>query len=385
MSEQRFATRAIAGPPVDGPGQRPVALPIAQTANFHIDAALNEALDAGDYRTQYLYTRHSNPTVGALQRRLAELHGADDAVCLSSGMAAISATFIALTGPGDGVLADTFLYGATTTFLSEYLARMGRQVVFADYRDADAVWAALESLDRPRVVHGETFANPLLQALDLPRLADQAHGAGAVLMVDNTFANPTVCRPLEHGADVVISSLSKSISGHSDVHGGLVCGRGELVEPVWRAMIHLGSCLDPHAAYLIWRGLKTVAMRTETAARNTSVVADALRAADGVTRIYEADWRGRPWLDGPCNLVAFVVEGGNERAKALLDSLSVIVPATSLGGVESLVSLPYNSSHRTKEAQERIGLLPGTIRLSIGCEDPDDLVRDLLTALRASS
>ena len=384
MSDDKVATRAIAGAHGDFPSQRPVALPIVQSANFLIDDALNEALDEGDYRTQYLYTRHSNPTVDALQRRLGELHSAEDAVCLASGMAAISAMFIGLTEPGDGVVADTVLYGATTTFLSTFLARMGREVVFADFADPAAIDAAIGSLARPRIVHGETFSNPLVRTLDLPRVVAQAHTAGALMTVDNTFANPAVCRPLEHGADVVLSSLSKSVSGHSDVHGGLVCGAHALIQPVWHAMIHLGSCLDPHAAYLIWRGLKTIAMRTEAAAANTGVVAAALGQNPHVQRVYRADVADRAWLCGGCNVLAFVIGGGNERARALMSALRVVVPATSLGGVESLVSLPYNTSHRTAEAQRQIGLLPGTVRLSVGCEDAGDLVADLNQAIEAS-
>jgi methionine-gamma-lyase len=303
---------------------------------------------------------------------------------MASGMAAISAMFIGLTEPGDGVVADTVLYGATTTFLSAYLRGMGREIAFADYRDPASLDAALASLSRPRLVHGETFSNPLVHTLDLPRVAAQAHAAGALLTVDNTFANPVVCRPLENGADVVLASLSKSLSGHSDVHGGLVCGAHTLVQPVWHAMIHLGSCLDPHAAYLIWRGLKTITMRTAVAASNTQVVAEALSKHPQVKRVYRADVDGKRWIHGQCSIVAFVIDGGNERAKALMSALRIIVPATSLGGVESLVSLPYNTSHRTREAQEQIGLLPGTLRFSVGCEDAEDLVEDLMQAIAAS-
>ncbi|MFT6396474.1 MAG: cystathionine beta-lyase/cystathionine gamma-synthase [Bradymonadia bacterium] len=384
MSDEKIQTRAIAGAGNDFPKQRPVALPIVQTTNFLIDDELNAAFDRGDYRTQYLYTRHSNPTVDALQRRLAELHTAEDSVCMASGMAAISAAFVGLTEPGDGVLADTVLYGATTTFLSKYLAAMGREVVFADFSDVDAVDSALARLARPRLVYGETFSNPLLRVLDLPRIAAQAHAVGALLAVDNTFANPTVCRPLEHSADIVISSLSKSVSGHSDVHGGLVCGKHEHVQQVWHAMIHLGSCLDPHAAYLIWRGLKTISMRTDTAAENALLICDALASHRGVERVYQPPVQDCPWLRHRGSMLAFVVQGGNKRAKALMNALRVMVPATSLGGVETLVSLPYNTSHRTRDAQEKVGLLPGTVRLSVGCEHPDDLIADLQQAMAAT-
>lgn len=365
------------------PGQQPVTLPIVQTTTFVMDAALNAAFERGDYRSEYLYTRHANPTIDVLQRRLAELHSAEDAVCFASGMAAVSTALIALTAPGDGVLADTLLYGATNTFLGEYLTAMGRQVAFAPLADADAARAALDSLERPRLVYGETLANPLVQALDLPAAAALADRAGALLLVDNTFAGPMLCRPLEHGADVVIESLSKSIAGHSDVHGGLVCGSAELVAPVWRGMVHLGGCLDPHAAWMIWRGAKTLAMRTSAAQDNARLVAAALRAEPRVERVYFADEDAGAahWLDGPGAMLSFVVRGGDAAAQRFMDALQFITPATSLGGVESLVSLPYNTSHRTKLSQERIGLLPGTVRLSVGCETAVDLVEDVRRAL----
>jgi cystathionine beta-lyase/cystathionine gamma-synthase len=383
MTSHDFRTRAIAGPEVDGAAQRPVGLPICQTTTFVMDDALESAMAGGDYRSQYMYTRHANPTVDALQKQLADLHGAPDAVCFASGMAAISSAFVALVPPGGGVVADTRLYGATTTYLSRYLAEMGRQIRFAPLDDDDALVRALDSLDDPRVVYGETLANPLVQVLPLPRVAERAHARGALLAVDNTFASPFLSRPLAHGADVVIESLSKSIAGHSDVHGGLVAGASELVEPVWHAMVHLGGCIDPHAAWLVWRGLKTLPVRIEAAQRNAVAIARSLRELPGVERVYFPDREAldAPWLDGPGAMLSFVVPGGDEAAHRVMHALSVVTAATSLGGVESLVSLPYNTSHRTEEARRNVGLLPGTIRLSVGCESVDDLIADLHRAI----
>lgn len=379
------ATQLAGGPDHATIKQTPATLPIIQSTTFVIDDDLNAAFARGDYRSEHLYTRHSNPTTDALQDRLATLHGAEDAVVTASGMAAISATFFGLTAPGDTVIADTLLYGAASTFLSKYLRDSGRNVVFVPFADDEQLARACDENNNVVALYGETLANPLVQALDIPRVAAHAERLGAELIVDNTFANPLVCRPLDHGASVVIESLSKSIAGHSDVHAGLVCGAADKIQPVWHAMIHLGGCLDPHAAWLVWRGSKTLAMRTDTAQSNARIVADALRAHPAVSKVYFADTAAKnaAWLAGPSHMLSFVVDGGDAAAHRLMDALQVLTPATSLGGVESLVSLPYNTSHRTVESQVAIGLLPGTVRVSIGCESARDLVADLTQALDA--
>ena len=373
MSSRR--TRFIAAAEPAPAAQVPVALPIVQTATFVYDSALTDAMAAGDYRTQYLYTRHSNPTLDALQKRLAELHGAEDGVCFASGMAAIASALVALTRERRTIVADTVLYGAATTLLTQYLADMGRRVVFFDLGDPAARALASAQTD-VGVVYCETLSNPLVRPLDLPAAVEVARAAGARLVVDNTL----VCRPLEHGADLVVESLTKSISGHSDVHGGLVVGSRELVGPVWHAMVHLGGCLDPHAAYLIWRGLKTLALRTDASQQNARAVASALGASADVDHVY-FDETPRPWLHGTVSMLAFVVRGGDNAAQRVLDNLRVITAATSLGGVESLASLPHNTSHRTEQARRLVGLRPGTVRLSVGCEDVADIVADLRRAI----
>jgi methionine-gamma-lyase len=366
--------------------QQPVALPIYQTTTFVMDEALVSAMNRGDYRSEYLYTRMGNPTVRALEERLAALHGAEDGLCTASGMAALSAALIGNTAPGDGIIAANQLYGVTTAFLTRFFARMGREVVFADTSDPRAIASAAASLSKPAWLLVETISNPLMEVSPIAAQAAQARALGMRLMVDNTFANPLLCRPLALGADLVMESLSKSISGHSDVHGGLVAGAAEPVRLAWDAMVHLGSCLDPHAAALIWRGLKTAVVRTDASCERATALVGWLQE-QGVERVFhpslQPGWLATLTAGGP--MLSFVVTGGDARAERLLQALKVATPATSLGGVETLVSLPYNTSHRTPEARAQIGLLPGTVRLSVGIEAFEDLRDDLAQALAASA
>ena len=372
---------------VDPRQQQAVALPIYQTTTFVMDEALVTAMNRGDYRSEYLYTRMGNPTVRALEERLAALHGAEDGLCTASGMAALSAALIGNTAPGDGVIAANQLYGVTAAFLRRFLATMGREVVFADTSDPATLAAAAATLRKPAWLLVETISNPLMEVSPIARQAEQAHALGLRLMVDNTFANPLLCRPLTLGADLVVESLSKSIAGHSDVHGGLVAGAAEPVRLAWDAMVHLGSCLDPHAAALIWRGLKTMVVRTDASSARAAALVQWLKGQEGVERVYhpslQDDWSATVTTGG--SMLSFVVTGGDVRAERLLQALRLATPATSLGGVETLVSLPYNTSHRTAEARAMIGLLPGTVRLSVGIEAFEELRDDLAQALAATA
>lgn len=369
--------------------QRPVTPAIVQTTTFVMDDALNEAMARGDYRSQFLYTRMGNPTVDALQRRVAELHGAEDCVATASGMGAVSSALFGLTAPGTTVIADRQLYGVTAGFLRRYLEPAGRTVEFVDLGSTAELTAALRGASGAIWVLGETISNPLVRVLDVAGVSATAHAHGARLLVDNTFAGPLVCRPLEHGADLVLESLSKSFAGHSDVHGGALAGNRGDIELCWQAMLHFGACLDPHASWLIQRGSRTLKVRTDVACRNAGEVARFLKSHPAVLRVWypglQAESLPDALLSDFGSMLSFSVIGGDERALRVLDALQVIVPATSLGGVESLVSLPFNTSHRTPEAQAMIGLLPGTIRLSVGIEDVRDLIDDLDSALRASA
>ena len=383
---RRSSTLVIAHQDPPQFAQEPVALPIVQSTTFYMDSAIEASMAEGNYRGGWLYTRMDNPTLDTLARRVASLHGAEAGLCTASGMGALSAALFGLTQPGDVLIVDTQLYGVTDSLLDRYLVPAGRRVVRVPLATPGALEAALEAHAPVAWVLAETVSNPLLQVLPVAAVARACARAGARLLVDNTFANPLLCAPLALGASLVVESLSKSMAGHSDVHGGAVVGSRADVDRAWDAMIHLGPCLDPHAAAMIWRGMKTLALRASAAAANTRALAERLRAHPRVTRVYQACPVQRPevaeTLRDTCPMVSFVVEGGDAAAERLLRSLSVVAPATSLGGVESLVSLPMNTSHRTPQARERTGLLPGTLRLSVGCEDVEDLWVDIDTALR---
>lgn len=392
-SPRRSLASRLATPPLVRRAQQPVTPPIVQTTTFHMDDALNAAMDAGDYHSEFLYTRMGNPTVEALQHKLADLHGAHACVCTASGMGAISAALFGLVEPGDTVVADTQLYGVTSSFLRRYLEPAGRHVRFVDLADTSALDGAARAhlAGSQDARHGqlwvlaETISNPLVQPADIPRLVDHVHALGGRLMIDNTFAGPTVCRPLALGADVVIESLSKCIAGHSDVHGGAVLGEENLMHDVWQAMLHFGACLDPHAAWLILRGLRTLHLRAEAAASNAATIAAWLTAHPEIERVYYPVADEHAHLHSGGHMLSFVVKGGDERAQGVMNALQLVAAATSLGGTESLASLPFNTSHRSPEVRAAIGLLPGTVRLSVGIEAADDLIDDLKQALSHTS
>jgi len=376
---------AMAEPP--GANQRPVTMPVCLSTHFVIDDALNAAMKEGDYRSQFLYTRMGNPTVQALERRLAELHEAPACVATASGMAALSTALIALTKPGDVIVADTHLYGVSVTLLKRYLATMGRDVDFVALDHPDALTHAHAKHGSVAWVLGETISNPLLKVLDIPAIVARARAVGARVMIDNTFAGPLVCSPLAVGADVVVESLSKSFSGHGEAHGGAVLGAEADLQLIWEAMIHLGGCLDPDAAYRIWRGSRSLHLRVERASENVRILRDALETCRDVEVIYGR--RDSPetlpaWMHTGGTMLAFVLRGGDERALRWLEHLRVIVPATSLGSIESLASLPFNTSHRDPDARAASGILPGTVRLSVGCEHVQDLIDDIMQALDAT-
>ncbi len=388
MTDDRTLDTLLVSPAAPDPAQqRPLDPPIVTSTTYIIDDDLEVAMAAGDYRSRYLYSRMGNPTVRALERRLAELHGANDAVCTASGMGAMSVWAFGLTAPATRVVADARLYGATSTLLTHYVAPAGRDVRFVDLSDTTALGEALDGAPTGSWVLGETITNPRCDLLDIEATARVAHAAGARLAVDNTFAGPVLCRPLEHGADLVLESLSKSIAGHSDVHGGAVVGGADDVQAAWHAMVHLGPSLDAGAAARIWRGAKTMALRVRAACANAAALADALAAHPAVARVRYPGRDAAELATRQCGvggaMLALELRGGDHAARAVLHALRVAHAASSLGGVETLVSMPSNTSHRTAEARARVGLAPGTLRVSVGCETAADLIADFEAALGA--
>jgi cystathionine beta-lyase/cystathionine gamma-synthase len=372
-----------------------VVPPIHHSVTYFLDEQSYKDVQAGGL-DEIWYGRFRNPTVDVAAREVARLEGAESAFMTSSGMAAIATTLLTLLSAGDRVVAADQVYGDTHDLLVRDLPTWGIDVVRVDASDP-AAWARAIGGGPTRVVYLETLSNPQLELVDLPAVARLAHDADAVLVVDNTFATPYSIRPIEHGVDVVIHSATKFLNGHSDAIAGVVAGPYELVRDVQRRIVTLGTCLDPHAAYLVWRGMQTFDLRLSrsnataralaaTLASMTDVIAvrHPGRSDDPRAEVAERVLRHDP--DGTIragSMVAFTVDGGDDRALRVLRSLRVACEATSLGGVETLVSAPFNSSHFSLTADERrrARIDDGMIRVSCGVEPAELLIADFVDAL----
>jgi methionine-gamma-lyase len=385
-----FSTRAIrAASRVPKAPQPPINVPIYQTSTFEVSSAeeLAELLEFS--RPGHSYSRYSNPTHAALEDALAELEGAEACHVTASGMAAIHGAMLSVLSAGDEVIIPTAVYGGVVGLAQAVLDRSGIRVTAVDTTDADAVRAAIG--DRTRLIWGETISNPTTAMCDVQQLADLAHGRGIVLAIDNTFASPYLANPLALGADLVVHSTTKYIGGHSDITGGAVLGSSERVAAARTIVINVGGNAAPWEAFLALRGLKTLGLRMDRHSANALAVACALEGAPGVAAVHYPGLTAHPQhalaqrtlRDGKAGgMLSIDLAGGREAGERFLDRLRVAVHATSLGSVETLCSHPASSSHRQLSPEElaRAGLTPGMVRISIGLEDPDDLVADLSAA-----
>lgn len=339
---------------------------------------------------QVRYIRWNNtPNHEVLHRRLALLEGGEDALVTASGMAAISASLLAVLQPGDHLVVQQSLYGGTFEFVWRFLPVWGVRVSWFDPVRPETLQVALEA--RTRAVLVESISNPLLEIADLPAVVEIARAAGVILMVDNTFATPVNFRPLEHGFDLVLHSCTKYLNGHSDLVAGAAVGSSELISSIRHKLMLLGGCLDPHACFLLERGLKTLVLRVRQQNRTASVVAGYLEKRSEVRRVFHPSrdgWgspRGKAWFGGYGGMVSFELEGGGETAAKFMAALRIPKDAPSLGGVESLVTRPVITSHSSLKPEERaeLGITDGLIRLSLGIEAVEDILADLEQAFAA--
>lgn len=385
-----FSTRAIAAAShaPEAP-QPPVNVPIYATSTFAVaDAAeLGELLEFA--RPGHSYSRYSNPTHEALELALAELEGADAGLATASGMAAIHGAIVAFLGAGDEIVLPRAVYGGTIGLLRGVLARLGIGYHVADTTDRDAVSDALTR--RTQMLWLETISNPTTAVADIAALVELAHARGVMVVVDNTFASPALANPLTLGADLVIHSTTKYIGGHSDFIGGAVLGSEERIRTVREVVLNVGGNASPWEAFLALRGLKTLGLRMERHSSNALAVASALERASGVAAVRypglashpQHELAARVLRDGMAGgMMAIELVGGRPHGERFLTRVSVAVHATSLGSVETLVSHPASSSHRQLSDDElaAAGLGPGTVRVSVGLEDAEDLVADLVAA-----
>ncbi|MCI4365023.1 MAG: aminotransferase class I/II-fold pyridoxal phosphate-dependent enzyme [Thermoplasmata archaeon] len=374
-------------------GRRPelnagaVAPPIYQTSTFHFPAAHSESADRGGL---YLYSRLENPTVEVATEILRQLEGGEEARLFGSGMGAISSTILSLTRSGDEVVALQDLYGGTIDLLTDLLPRFGIRVRFVPPEANDAP----ETVLRPetRLVWLESPTNPTLTVVDIARWARAADAVGALLVVDNTFATPINQQPLSLGADLVVHSATKYLAGHGDLLAGALVGPEALLRRIDTKSV-FGATLDPFAAFLLARSLRTLSLRVERQNENGRQVAAALARHAAVRRVFYPG-RNSPveeaiaarQMRGRGGMVSISLRGGAEAVDPFLKRLRLFHVASSLGSVESLVSAPGITSHRHLSPEELAarGIDGSVVRFSLGIEEPDDLVRDLTEALDAS-
>ncbi|HEY6058689.1 MAG TPA: aminotransferase class I/II-fold pyridoxal phosphate-dependent enzyme [Candidatus Limnocylindrales bacterium] len=389
-----FSTRAIRAatraPIVE---QRPTSVPIYQTATFSAELAAELGAVATDRQPGYAYSRLDNPTVSALAAAVAELEGAPAGFALASGMAAIHATLLSLLGAGDRIVAAQAIYGTTGSLLRTVFGKLGIDVAFVDATDLAAVEAALAA--RPtQVLYVETISNPTIVVVDLAALAELAHRHGATLVVDNTFASPYLCRPLSVGSDLVIHSATKYLSGHSDVLGGVVVGSRERVRAVRAVQVDTGATLAPLAAFLILRGLPTLAIRMERHSATALALARWLEGRPGVERVFYPALASHPQatiarreLSLGGGMLAVELAGGRVAGEAFIDALTVPERTASLGSVHTIVAHPPSTTHRQfdEAALAAAGIAPGLLRVSVGLEDLPDLEADFASALAVAA
>lgn len=391
MSEYGENTRAAHLPPPRRVEQEPTGLPVYRTSAFAFRTAQEYADILNDRVSGYSYTRIDNPTSDAFAAAVAALEGEGAAgQPFASGMAAISTTIMAHVGAGDHVVAQDAVYGGTWSLLSHVLPRFGVRTTFAGRPTGESIRAA--ATEGTRLVYVEAIANPTLGVADLPAVAEAAHAVGALVVVDATFASPAVCRPLEHGADLVVHSATKYIGGHSDATGGVVVGRPELLAPIRALRVDLGGSLAPDEAFLLHRGLATLPLRVARHCASALEVAKALTDHPAVARVHHPGLPDHPDHDLATRLfepgryggiVTIDLRGGRRAGMAFCDRLRIGAPASSLAGVRTKVSHVASTTHRQLDdaALAAAGIAPSTVRISIGLEDPADLIADFRRAL----
>ena len=388
-TDKKFATKAVHSGtnPIGGGVNTPVFL----SSTYHLTEERYAGWAGGAQHTM-LYARLSSVNSEAVTAKLVAMEGAEDGETFASGMAAISTTLLGLLSSGDHVIASADVYGGTYGLMTEDLPRFGIEVTMADMRDPSSYEAAIQ--ENTKMIYVETLSNPVLKVCDLDAMSEIAKRHNLISVVDNTFASPWGCNPVKHGFDLVIHSGTKYLGGHSDLIAGIVAGKRDLVAKIFPKKVHFGGAADPHMCYLLERGMRTLHARMPIHTSNAAELASRLLnhpMIDSVNHIslpdyddFELAQRIMPKGSG---MLAFVLKGGDAAALKFLKSLKMTLEATSLGGVESLVECPFNSSHMfvPEEVRLEAGVIPGFVRMSAGIEDVEDIWKDIEQGLLAAS
>jgi methionine-gamma-lyase len=391
MTEERrgFDTESIHAGSAPDPLYGAVSVPIYQSSTFAFGSLAQGAGRFAGTEDGYIYTRMGNPTVAALEEAVTQLEGGAGALATSSGMAAIVNVFFTYLEAGAHVIGTDSVYGPSRVVVEKYFSRFGVESSFVDTSHLENIRAAI----RPQttMLYIETPENPTIRLTDIAACARIASESGMLLVVDNTFATPLLQRPLELGADIVVHSMTKFINGHADVVAGIIVTSTEQQHDRLRlALNHHGGCIDPHQAWLVHRGLRTLGLRLRQAQSNAMAISELLhghRAVEWVRFPGAADHPQRDLVSrqmaGPGAVLCFGVRGGLEGGKQLMEGVDLATLAVSLGGVETLIEHPASMTHASmaRESREAAGITDNLIRLAVGCEDEADLVADLKSAL----
>lgn len=390
FKDKWLSTKAIHAGERRDPPIGPVSTPIYETSVF-VFSSTQELVDVISQRKEgYLYTRFDNPTVTAVEHKMAVLEGVDAAAAFSSGMAAITSSLVTLVSSGDHIVTTHDIYGGTISLFSDVLAKFGVDVSWVEATDTEAFSNAVRG--ETKAIFVETPTNPTLKLVDLAKLSKIGKEKGIPVIVDSTFATPHNMRPALHGVDVIVHSATKYLGGHNDVTAGVVCGKTEFIQKLKATRKMLGGTLDPMAAWLLLRGLKTLVVRMQRHNSNSRQVAEWLEKHPKVKRVYYPGLESHPqyklandqmWGFG--GVVSFEVDGSFETTTRFVESLKLCLLAPSLGGTETLVTQPVTSSHYFMSAEDRqkAGITDQLVRLSIGTEYVDDIIADLDQAFKA--
>ena len=385
-----FATRAIHHGYDTQSQQGALNPPLYLTSTFTFESAEAGGEMFTGEREGHFYTRISNPTLDHLEQRIANLEGAEAGLATASGMGAITSTLWSFLAAGDEIILDKTLYGCTFAFMTHGLPRFGVKVRLVDMTDPANLVEAIST--KTKLVYFETPANPNNRLIDIAAISEIAHKAGAKVVVDNTFATPVITRPIELGADIVVHSATKFISGHGDVIAGLVVGSNEDITQIRLVGLKdmTGAVMSPFSAMLLMRGLKTLELRMERHCANAQKVAEALQSHPAVERVYYPGLDGfaqndlaKRQMAGFGGMIPFEVVGGKAGGIAMMNRLEMIQRAVSLGDAETLIQHPASMTHSTYTPEERAehGIAEGLVRMSVGLEGVDDIIDDLMQAL----
>lgn len=367
-----------------------VAPPIYQTSTFKFDSAEEGAKRFAGEEPGYIYTRLGNPTTTALQEAVAILEKGTDALATSSGMAAVSTIYMTFLEVGAHFICSEAVYGPSRVVMEKEFSRFGVEFDFVDTSDIENVKMVIKP--NTKLIFIETPANPTIKLTDIKACADIAHSNGAVLAVDNTFMSPILQNPFDFGADIVMHSMTKSINGHTDVVSGiLVFNNKELLMRTRKVLVNLGGTIDPHQAWLVLRGLRTLSLRVQKAQENAQIIAEFLENHPKVEWVRYPGLPSHPHhelakkqMRGFGSMISFEVQGGVNGGRTIMNNVELATLAVSLGGYETLIQHPASMTHSAMNQQDKInaGITDGLVRISIGCEDVQDIQNDLDNCLR---